>query len=368
MKLNKSFRYRLKPNSEQEIIINKTFGCCRFIYNKMLADKITYYEETKESYRNTPAMYKGEFGFLKEVDSLALANEQMNLETAFRNFFRNTKVGFPKFKSKKHDRASYITNNINNSIRIINTNHIKLPRLGIVKFIEHRRIPKDYIIKSVAISRSPSGKYFISILTEYEYDIPEKTLNVNNSLGLDYSSRDFYVDSQNKTPENYKHLYRISEDKLAKEQRKLSHMKLHSNNYEKQKIKIAKVHEKISNQRKEFIETLSTKLANSYDIICIEDLNLRNIAQSLKLGKSTNDNGFGIFKTKLEQKLPLQGKKLIRIDKWFPSSKTCRFCGAINSDLKLSDREWDCECGAHLLRDHNAAINILNEGLRVFLN
>ena len=361
--MNKSFKYRLYPNKEQESLIQKTFSCCRFIYNKMLEDKIAYYQETKLSLRNTPAQYKSEFDFLKEVDSLALANEQMHLQTAYSNFFKNPKTGFPKFKSKKFDKKSYTTNNVNNSTRIISQNRIQLPKLGVIKFVEHRRIPKSHIIKSVTVSQTASGKYYISVLTEYEYEIPEISLDRSKSIGLDYSSHDFYVDNQNRSPENFQHLYRQSECKLAKEQRKLSRMKLHSANYEKQKIKVAKVHEKIQNQRKDFIENLSYELSQNYDIVCIEDINLQNIAQSLKLGKSTNDNGFGMFRVRLQQKLELQGKKLIKIDKWFPSSKMCRFCGYINSDLKLSDRIWTCSCGKTLNRDENAAINILNQGL-----
>ena len=361
--MNKTYKYRIYPNQSQVILINKTFGCCRFIYNKMLEDKISYYQETKLSLKNTPAQYKQEFEWLKEVDSLALSNEQLHLQTAYNNFFRNPKTGFPKFKSKKFDKKSYTTNCVNNSIRIISQNHIQLPKLGVVRFIEHRRIPKDYIIKSATISQSASGKYYISILTEYGYEIPIISLDKSKSIGLDYSSHDFYVDNQNRSPENFQHLYRNSESKLAKEQRKLSHMKLHSANYEKQKIKVATVHEKIKNQRKDFIEKLSYSLSQNYDVVCVEDINLKNIAQSLNLGKSTNDNGFGMFKTRLQQKLELKGKKFIKIDKWFPSSKLCRFCGCINSDLKLSDRAWTCGCGQTLNRDENAAINILNQGL-----
>ena len=326
--MNKSFKYRLYPNKEQGLLIQKTFGCCRFIYNKMLADKIAYYQETKLSLKNTPAQYKSEFDFLKEVDSLALANEQMHLQTAYNNFFKNPKTGFPKFKSKKFDKKSYTTNNVNNSTRIISQNRIQLPKLGVIKFVEHRSIPKNYIIKSVTVSQTASGKYYISVLTEYEYEIPEISLNRSKSIGLDYSSHDFYVDSQNRSPENFQRLYRRSECKLAKEQRKLSGMKLHSANYEKQKIKVAKVHEKIQNQRKDFIEKLSTSLAKDYDIVCVEDINLQNIAQSLKLGKSTNDNGFGMFRTRLQQKLEYQGKNLSKLISGFLPQKCADFADA----------------------------------------
>lgn len=369
MKMNKAFRYQIYPNQSQLTLINKTFGCCRFIYNKMLSDKIDFYNEQKLTLNNTPAQYKDKYKWLKEVDSLALANEQMHLQTAFNNFFlsikKHKKVGFPKYKSRKHSKKSYTTNNIGNTLRI-EKGKIKLPKLGYVKYDEHRIIPKNYTIKSATISQISSGKYFISILTEYEYEVPVKKLDKNKALGLDYSSPDFYVDSQDRKPENYTHLFRKHQSKLAKEQRKLSHMQLHSNHYEKQKIKIAKVHEMISNKRKEFIETLSTKLASEYDIICIEDINLQGMSQTLNLGKSTMDNGFGLFRTRLEQKLYLLGKELVKVDKFYPSSKTCNGCGCVNKDLKLSDRQWICpECGMVIERDYNASLNILNEGLRI---
>lgn len=364
--MNKAFKYRLKPSKQQEILIQKTFGCCRFIYNKMLADKIAYYQETKQTLKNSPAQYKSEFEWLKEVDSLALANEQMHLQTAYNNFFKNPKIGFPKFKSKKFTKKTYTTNCVNNSIRIISQNYIQLPKLGIVKFIEYRRIPEGYTIKSVTISQTASGKYYISILTEYDYEIPNYEINLEKSIGLDYSTPRFYVDSQGRKPEGFEKLYKKSEKILAKEQRKLSKMKFGSNNYLKQKIKVAKIHEKIANQRKDFIEKESTKLAALYDIICVEDLNLQNQAQSLKLGKSTNDNGFGLFRTRLQQKLEIQGKKFIKIDKWTPTSTVCSCCGAYHKDIvnSLSVRSWTCpDCGTSHNRDENAAINILNQGL-----
>lgn len=364
MKLNKAFKFRLLPNQFQIDLLAKTFGCCRFIYNKMLEDKIKYYEQTKKNLSVTPSKYKQEFEWLKEVDSYSLCNEQMNLQTAFNNFFRSPKVGFPKFKSKKNDKNSFTTSNVTNIIRVNDKHQIHLCKLGWVNFKEHRKIPTDHRIKSATIVKTSSGKYYISVLTEYEYEIPKRVLDKNKSLGLDYSSHDFYVDNQGRSPENLHHYYRDLQSKLVFHQRRLSRMVKGSNNYFYQKIVIARIHEKIFNQRKDFVEKESTKLANLYDIICLEDINLSNIAQSLKLGKSTLDNAFGIFRSRLKQKMTLQGKLIIKIDKWFPSSKLCRFCGCINKSLKLSDRVWTCECGETLNRDENAAINILNEGLR----
>ena len=358
---NKAYKYRLYPNKEQKILLAKTFGCVRFIYNKMLSDKIEHYKETKEKLNNTPAQYKKEFEWLNEVDSLALANAQMNLQTAYNNFFRSPKIGFPKFKSRKRNRFSYTTNNQNGTVSI-KDGKLRLPKIGLVRIKLHRLIPEGQKIKSATITKTPSGKYYAAILVEYEQEIPYVELDKNKALGLDYASHSFYVDSQGREAD-YPKFYRNAQEILAREQRKLSLMKYGSNNYLKQKIKVARLQEHISNQRTDWIHKLSTRLANEYDYICVEDINMQNMAQSLKLGKSTNDNGFGMFRTILAYKLADRGKKLIKIDKWFPSSKMCRFCGNINHELILSDRVWTCECGQILNRDENAAINIMNVGL-----
>lgn len=360
--MNRAYKFRLYPNSEQQQMFAKTFGCVRFIWNKMLSDKISWYEEHKTMLKNTPAQYKTEFEWLREVDSLALANAQLNLQTAYGNFFRNTKMGFPKFKSKKSGFNSYTTNNQGGNIRI-EGNKIKLPKIGFVRFVQHRQIPSDHVIKSCTISFTSSGKYYISILTEYEIEQPSPSLCSSKSLGLDYSSPHFYVDSQGNEAD-YPQFYRKAEKNLAKEQRKLSNMKKGSANREKQKRKVARIHEHIANQRKDWIHKRSTELARDWDYICVEDINLRGMAGALSLGKSTNDNGFGMFRTFLSYKMEDRGKRLIKISKWFPSTKACNECGMIH-DLRLSDREWICECGAHHIRDINAAINIRNEGLRL---
>lgn len=200
MELNKAFKFRLLPNQIQINLIAKTFGCCRFIYNKMLEDKIKYYEKTKKNLSVTPAQYKREFEWLKEVDSYSLCNEQINLQSAFKNFFRGPKNGFPKFKNKKKDKSSFTTSNVNNVIRINNNHQIHLSKFGWVNFKEHRKIPNGYKIKSATITKTTSEKYYISVLTEYEYEIPKRVLDKNKSLGLDYSSHDFYVDNQGRSP------------------------------------------------------------------------------------------------------------------------------------------------------------------------
>jgi len=370
--MNKAYKYRLYPDNKQEILINKTFGCVRFVYNKMLANRKAIYEQYKDDKEALkqqkyllPADFKKEFEWLKEVDSLALANAQQNLNAAYSNFFRDKSIGFPKFKSKHHDRKSYTTNNQGGTIRLINNNTIRLPKLKDVPIKLHRQMPKDSRIKSATINKTATGQYYISILVEFEAIIEPIVPTPETVIGLDYSSKTLYVDSQANSAE-YPKFYRQAEAKLKKEQRKLSKRQKEGKNRNKQRQKVAKLHEKVANQRKDYLHKISRKIANTYDAIAIEDLNMRGLAQGLRLAKSTNDNGFGMLKTFLEYKLAEQGKQLVVIDKWYPSSKLCRFCGTVNKELTLADRIWTCqECGMVLDRDVNAAINIKNEGCRI---
>ena len=326
MKQNKAYKFRIYPNEEQKIIFAKTFGCTRFIYNKMLSDKIDYYKQTKQKLNNTPAQYKIEFEWLKEVDSLALANAQMNLQKAFTNFFINPKSGFPKFKCKHKNKKSYTTNNQRNTITLEN-GFLKLPKLvDLVKVKQHRQIAKDYKIKSVTISQTPSEKYYASILCEYDNQI--QTIEPKTFLGLDFSMKELYVASD-ETSADYPRYFRKSQEKLAREQRKLSRCVIGSKNRAKQRLKVAKLHEKVSNQRKDFLHKLSRQIANAYDCICIEDLDMKAMSQALNFGKSVADNGWGIFTTFLKYKLENLGKQLIKIDRWFRSEerrvgKECR--------------------------------------------
>jgi len=369
--LNKAYNFRLYPNKQQSEIINKTFGCVRFVYNKMLDERKEIYEQYKDNKEElkkqklpTPAKYKNEFEWLKEVDSLALSNAQMNLQTAYGNFFRDKSIGFPKFKSKKTDKNSYTTNNQGGNIRI-EKQSIKLPKLGFVKVNAHREIPNNQIIKSCTISKSPTSKYYVSILVEYEQPFIQHKLDKTNIIGLDMDMKNLYTDSQSIRAE-YPRYYRQMQDKLAIEQRKLSKMVKGSSNRNKQRIKVAKLHEKIANQRKDFLHKNSRKLVDRYDVIVIEDLNMKAMSQCLNLGKSVSDNGWGMFTTFLKYKTENEGKLLIRVDKWYPSSKTCNDCGEINKELKLSDREWTCKnCGCIIDRDYNAAKNIRDEGYRI---
>ena len=370
--MNKAFRYRLYPSSEQAILMNKTFGCVRFIYNQMLANRKTIYEQYKDDKEalkqqkySLPTAYKNQFEWLKEVDSLALANAQLNLNTAYKNFFRDKSVGFPNFKRKHRDRKSYTTNNQKGSIRLIDSKTIRLPKLKDVRIKLHRQLPPNSIIKSATISQTPTGKYYIAILVEFEAKIEPITPTVDSTLGLDYSSKFLVIDSEARSAD-YPRFYRNAEAKLKKGQRKLSKRLKGSNNRNKQRRKVAKLHEKVANQRKDFLHKLSRQIANAYTAVAIEDLNMRNMSQCLNLAKSTNDNGFGMLKTFLAYKLADQGKQLVKIDKWFPSSKLCRYCKKIFVELTLADRTWSCKhCGAEIERDINAAINIKNEGCRI---
>ena len=329
----------------------------------MLSDKIKYYEETKQKLNNTPAQYKTEFEWLKEVDSLAFANAQMNLQTAYNNFFRSPKVGFPKFKSKKSNRKSYTTNCVNGNIKLEN-NYITLPKVGKVKVKQHRIVPSDYKLKSVTVSQSPSGKYYASILFEYENQVQE--IEPQTFLGLDFSMHELYKDS-NGNESCYPRYYRQAEKKLAREQRKLSKMQKGSKNRNKQRIKVARLHEKVANQRKDFLHKQSRQIANVYDCVCIENLDMKAMLQGLHFGKSISDNGWGMFTTYLKYKLEDMGKQLVKVDKFFASSQICNVCGYKNSEIKdLAVRAWDCpQCSTHHDRDINAAINIRNEGMRI---
>lgn len=364
--MNKAYKFRIYPNEEQRILFAKTFGCVRFIYNKMLSDKIEYYHQTQKKLNNTPAQYKTEFPWLKEVDSLALANAQMNLQKAYNNFFSNPKkFGFPKFKSKRRSQKSYTTNNQKDSVKIEN-GYIQLPKTGLVKIKQHRDIPDYYKIKSVTISQNAGGEYFASVLFEYEEEITMKELE--NFIGLDFSMHELYVDSNGQCPQ-FPRYYRLSEKKLQREQRKLSKMVKGSKNREKQRIRVAKLHEKIANQRKDFLHKQSRRIANVYDCVCIENLNMQTMAQSLNFGKSVSDNGWGMFTAFLKYKLEELGKRLVKIDRFFASSQLCSVCGYQNPDTKnLSVREWICPCcQTHHDRDVNAAINIRNEGMKIAL-
>lgn len=372
---NKAIKYRIYSTTEQRVMFTKTFGCCRKVYNLMLADKIEGYKATGKFPTVTPAKYKEDYPYLKEVDSLALANKQMDLQAAFRNRFnkkRKKKSGFPKFKSAKHSRKSYTTNNQNGTVAIINNKYIKLPKIGKVKAVIHR-IPNDnWTVKSATISLASDGKYYASVL--FEFDEIENTYiaDKTNAIGLDYASNGLYVDNNGNVGTNHKY-YRESYDKLAKEQRKLSRMQGSkknedkSNNYIKQLHKVNKIHRHIANQRLDNLHKISTEIANQYDVVCVETLNMKAIAnKKFGNGKATMDNGYGMLLSMLEYKLSDRNKYFVKVDKWFPSSQICHCCGTRHPEMKdLANRKMICDCGLIMNRDQNAAINILNEGLRL---
>lgn len=369
---NKAIKYRLYPTTEQTVFFAKTFGCCRKVYNLMLSDKIKSYEETKSFGKQTPAMYKKDYPFLKEVDSLALANVQLNLQGAIKNCFdknRKARNGFPKYKSAKHSRKSYTTNNQNGTIAITNKG-IKLPKIGIVKAIIHRQPDSVWKIKSATISQDSDGKLYASVLFEYDTDIVSMSKMSSNAIGLDYKSDGLYMDSNGNKADMHKY-YRDSHKKLAKAQHKLSRQvgfrkgETKSNNYIKQQKKLAKMHRHIANQRLDALHKKSTEIANQYDIVCVETLNIKAMSnKGFGNGKSTLDNGYGLFLNMLDYKLSERGKYLVRVAKWYPSSQLCSCCGQ-QKKLKLTDRIYNCSCGLTIDRDHNAAINILNEGIRL---
>ena len=358
--MNKGFKFRIYPDAEQRELFAKTFGCARFIYNRMLGDKIAYYEETGGQLHTTPAQYKDEFPWLREVDSLALCNAQLNLEKAYNNFFDN-QAGFPNFKSRRQGDNRYTTNLVNGNIAL-GDGFLKLPKVGMVKVKQHRAIPSGYRLKSVTVSLSPSGKYHASVL--YEYDAKITPVTPINILGLDFSMKELYIDSNGDAPEFPRH-YRRAQEKLGRMQRALSKMTKHSKNYAKQKKKIARFHERIANQRKDFLHKQSRRIANAHDSVAVEDLDMRGMARALNFGKSVHDNGWGMFTRFLGYKLTDRGKQLIKVSKWFPSSKKRSACGAIKDELSMSERVYICDCGNILDRDINAAINIKNEATRM---
>ena len=372
---NRAIKYRAYPTTEQSVMFAKTFGCCRKVYNLMLSDKIESYKSTGKFIAVTPAKYKKDYLYLKEIDSLALANVQLNLQSAFKNHFsksRKKNNGFPKFKSAKHSRKSYTTNNQKGTVAIIDNQYIKLPKIGKVKAAIHR-IPDDsWAIKSATISQESDGKYYISVLFEFENIANTYVADKNNAISLDYASDGLYVDNNGNVGTNHKY-YRESHDKLAKLQRKLSRMqgsKKHeakSNNYIKQLRKVNKIHRHIANQRLDNLHQISTKIANLYDVVCVESLDMKSMSnKGFGNGKATLDNGYGMFLSMLEYKLSERNKYLVKVDKWFPSSQICHRCGEVHPEMKnLTIRTMKCDCGLVISRDQNAAINILREGLRI---
>ena len=363
------------PSAKDLQLELQTYGCCRKLWNLMLSDKNDYYRAHKQPLRITPATYKDAYPFLKDVDSLALCNVQMHQDTAFSSFFKgNTR--YPVFKSKKNSRKSYTTNAVYskrkdgsvgcNVVLDETTGTLLLPKhQDPVQLKLHRSIRPNGKLKSVTVSMDPDGKSYYSILMEYPKQVHVAKIDLDNSIGLDMSLPRLYVDSNGDSPD-FPKPYRMVESRIAKIQRRMSNKRRGSANYEKERQRLAKLYAKSKHQRSDMLHKLSSRLTDQYDVIGIEDLDMSTMKKALSFGKSVSDNGWGMFVNMLQYKADRKGKKLIKIDRWFQSSKTCCACGHVHKELTLSDRTYICPvCGNVMDRDKQAAINIKNEAIRM---
>jgi len=362
----KAFKYRIYLNKEQKVIFAKTFGCVRFVYNKMLSEKIEALKNKQLLPTITPAKYKSQFPFLREVDSLALANAQQNLEKAFNNYFKNRQhYGFPKFKKKK-DKQAYTTNNVNNNIKIdFEKGLLYLPKIKDgIKIKLHRKLEGK--IKSATITKTQSGNYYVSVLVELE-DVKNKTkLPKNKCCGIDLGLKEFATitdDNGTYKIEHPKYL-RKGEKKLKRLQIVLSRKQEGSNNREKARKKLAKQHEYVANARNDFLHKLSKAIVDDNQVIVVEDLNAKGMMKNPYLSKSISDSGFGMFLRYLEYKARWYDKEFVVVNRFYPSSKLCNVCGYKHKQLKLSDRYWECPvCRTYHDRDINASINLYKIGM-----
>ena len=357
--VRKAYKFRIYPNREQREYFARVFGSVRFFYNKSLSDMCDIYKSTGKFKNITPASYKKEYPFLKEVDSLALCNAQISRNTAFKSFFRGQN-DFPKYKSKRNDQ-SYTTNN-QGSVKFSNNNrYISIPKCQRIRIKKHRDFKGK--IKSITVSKTCDNKYYISLLVEERIE----SFNItDNAIGLDLGLKDFMIDSNGHKYKNHKYLSK-SMNKLSREQRKLSHMVKGSSNRNKQRIKIARLYKKINNQRNDYLHKLSKSIIDENQIICIEDLQVKNMVKNDKLARSISDASWARFVNMLIYKARWYGNTIIKVPSNYPSSQLCSTCGYQNKDVKnLKIRKWTCpKCGTVLDRDINAAKNILSKGIEI---
>ena len=357
--IRKAYKYRIYPNKEQREYFAKVFGCVRFFYNKSLSDMCELYKSTGKNENITPARYKNDYPFLKEVDSLALCNAQLARNAAFKSFYKKQN-GFPKYKSKRNDQ-SYTTNNQGSVKFSSNDRYISIPKCPRIRIKKHRNFNGE--IKSITISKTTDEKYYISLLVE---ENTESIKLLDNAIGLDLGIKELIIDSNGNKYKNHKYLTK-SQNKLSREQRKLSLMKKGSQNRNKQRVKVAKIHKKIENQRNDYLHKLSKSIIDENQIICIEDLNVKNMTRNNKLARSISDASWSRFVSMLIYKANWYGNVIVKVPTNYPSSQLCSYCNYQNSLTKnLRVRKWTCpNCGSVHDRDINAAKNILRKGIEI---